>query len=103
MPDLAGWVAPPQTLVDGADRRYRPVPARRRRLSLSIGRIVPGAFCAPLADPRGRDVVVTVSRDLPGFGPNVRATTVLRIVEFLEQDEGPIEQEMSACPATAGG
>ena len=63
----------------------------------------PGAFAAPLADPRGRDEVVTVSRDLPGFGPNVRATTALGIVEFLEQDKGLIEQEMSACAATAGG
>ena len=103
MADRAGWIAPPQTLVGGADRRYRPVLARRRRLSPSIGRLAPGAFAAPLADPRGRDVVVTVSRDLPGFGPNVRATMALGIVEFLEQDKGLIEQEMSASSATAGG
>ena len=38
-----------------------------------------------------------------GTKSNVRATMALGIVEFLEQDKGLIEQEMSASSATAGG
>ena len=89
----------PQLHNSAAHRRLRGV----GRKALSQAWLAPGAFAAPLADPRGRDVVVTVSRHLLGFGPNVRATTDPGIVEFLDQDKCLIEQEMSTCSAAAGG
>ncbi len=54
------------------------------------------AFAAPLDDPEPRDVVVSVSRSLPGFGPNVRATMALGIVAFLKHDHDTIANELGS-------
>ena len=60
------------------------------------------AFATSLDDPKPRDVKVSVSRDLPGFGPNVRATMSLGVIAFLEQDHAAIAADLQGQPLIGG-
>jgi hypothetical protein len=48
------------------------------------------AFATNLDSPKPRDVVVSVSRNVPGFGQNVRNTMALGVIAFLKQDHDAI-------------
>jgi hypothetical protein len=44
------------------------------------------AFATNLDAPKPRDVLVSVSRSEPGFGPNVRNTMALGVIAFVKHD-----------------
>lgn len=48
------------------------------------------AFATPLDNPKPGDVKVAVSRELYGFGQNVRNTMALGVIAFLRQDHNLI-------------
>jgi hypothetical protein len=57
------------------------------------------AFATNLDAPKPGNVLVTVSRDIAGFGQNVRDTMALGIIAFLKQDHSLISTELNTPPA----
>ena len=53
------------------------------------------AFATNLDDPKPRDFVISVSRGISGFGPNVRNTMALGIITFLKQDHNLIATDLT--------
>ncbi len=66
--------------------RARPLPGFFSSYKDRVKLKVDIAFATMLDDPRPGDVKVAVSRELHGFGQNVRNTMALGVIAFLRND-----------------